>query len=47
MIKLRYGRMFRDALDGEHGLDRAGLAELVNRFSVIQAEVRKRREAGE
>ena len=47
MIKLRYGRMFRDALDGEHGLDRAELAELVTRFAAIQAEVRKRREAGE
>ena len=47
MIKLRYGRMFRDALDGEHGLDRARLGELVSRFAVIQAEVRNRREAGE
>ena len=47
MIKLRYGRMFRDALDGEHGLDRARLAELTDRFPAIQAEVRKRRMAGE
>jgi glucose-6-phosphate isomerase len=39
--------MFRDALDGEHGLDRARLAELVSRFAVIQSEVRNRREAGE
>jgi glucose-6-phosphate isomerase len=47
VIKLRYGRMFRDALDGEHGLDRARLAKLVSRFAVIQAEVGNRREAGE
>ena len=47
MIKLRYGRMFRDALDGEHGLDRARLAELASRFAVIQADVRRRRAAGE
>jgi glucose-6-phosphate isomerase len=47
VIKLRYGRMFRDALDGEHGLDRARLAELVSRFAAIQADVRSRREAGE
>jgi len=47
VIKLRYGRMFRDALDGEHGLDRARLAELVSRFAPIQAEVRNRRAAGE
>jgi glucose-6-phosphate isomerase len=39
--------MFRDALDGEHGLDRARVAELVSRFAVIQSEVRNRREAGE
>ncbi|MEP7226433.1 MAG: glucose-6-phosphate isomerase [Gemmatimonadales bacterium] len=47
MIKLRYGRMFRDALDGEHGLDRARLAELADRFRLIQADVRSRRAAGE
>ncbi|HEV8177385.1 MAG TPA: glucose-6-phosphate isomerase [Gemmatimonadales bacterium] len=47
MIKLRYGRMFRDALDGEHGLDRARLAALATRFPAIQAEVRSRRMSGE
>ena len=47
MIKLRYGRMFRDALDGEHGLDRARLAELAIRFPLIQADVRNRRAASE
>jgi glucose-6-phosphate isomerase len=39
--------MFRDALDGEHGLDRARLAELASRFPAVQAEVRSRRAAGE
>ena len=47
MIKLRYGRMFRDALDGEHGLDRARLPGLVSRFGLILADVRNRRAAGE
>ncbi|HEY5939645.1 MAG TPA: glucose-6-phosphate isomerase [Gemmatimonadales bacterium] len=47
MIKLRYGQMFRDALDGQHGLDRARLAELATSFAAIQAEVRRRRAAGE
>ncbi len=47
MIKLRYGRMFRDALDGEHGFDRTRLADLVTRFASIQAEVRNRRAAGD
>ncbi len=47
MIKLRYGRMFRDTLDGEHGLDRARLPELATRFAAIQADVRRRRMAGE
>ncbi|MEO8089485.1 MAG: glucose-6-phosphate isomerase [Gemmatimonadales bacterium] len=47
MIRLRYGRMFRDALDGEHGFDRARLAELATRFPAIQADVRRRRAAGE
>lgn len=47
MIRLRYGRMFRDQLDGEHGLDRARLTELAGRFGAIRAEVRDRRAAGE
>jgi glucose-6-phosphate isomerase len=47
VIKLRYGRMFRDGLDGEHGLDRARLAELATRFPAIQADVRSRRAVGE
>lgn len=47
MIKLSYGRLFRDALDGEHGLARERLTELGGRFRMVQAEVRKRRTAGE
>jgi len=47
VIKLRYGRMFGDALDGEHGLDRARLGELAIRFAAIQADVGGRRAAGE
>jgi glucose-6-phosphate isomerase len=47
VIKLRYGRMFQDALDGKHGLSRARLTDLVSRFGAIQAEVRQRRAAGE
>ncbi|HEY9015293.1 MAG TPA: glucose-6-phosphate isomerase [Gemmatimonadales bacterium] len=47
MIKLHYGRMFRDALDQEHGLERRRLGDLAQRFSQVQSEVRRRRGAGE
>jgi glucose-6-phosphate isomerase len=47
VIKLRYGRMFKDALDQEHGLPRTRLAQLAGRFTAVQAEVRQRRAAGE
>jgi glucose-6-phosphate isomerase len=47
VIRLAYGRMFRDALDGSHGLPRDRLAELAARFGAIQAEVRRRRGAGD
>lgn len=47
MIKLAYRRMFREALDGQHGLARERLSELAGRFGAVQAEVRKRRTAGE
>ena len=47
MIKLQYGRMFRERLDQQHGLPRARLAELAGRFGAVQAEVRRRRAAGE
>jgi glucose-6-phosphate isomerase len=47
MIKLQYGQMFRERLDGEHGLGRARLTQLAGRFGAIQAEVGQRRAAGE
>jgi len=46
-MRLRYGRMLQDGLDGEHGIPRRRLAELARRFTEIQAEVRERRAAGE
>jgi glucose-6-phosphate isomerase len=39
--------MFRDNLDQEHGLDRARLEQLAGSFTRVQAEVRRRRSAGE
>jgi glucose-6-phosphate isomerase len=47
VIKLRYGRVFREALDQQHGLVRARLTELASRFGAVQAEVRQRRGSGE
>lgn len=47
MIRLHYGRMFRDALDREHGLDRRRVPQLASRFAEVQSEVRRRRGAGE
>ncbi len=51
MIKLQYGRMLEDGLDGgidgERGLSRTRLAELTRRFPSVQADVRARRAAGE
>ncbi|MGH7630152.1 MAG: glucose-6-phosphate isomerase [Gemmatimonadales bacterium] len=47
MIRFAYGRLFRDGLDGEHGLTRARLDELARRFPAVQAEVRERRAGGE
>ena len=46
-MKLAYGRMLQDGLDGRHGLPRSRLAELAERFVAVQAEVRRRRAAGE
>jgi glucose-6-phosphate isomerase len=46
-MKLSYGRMFQDRLDGEHGLHRGRLAELTRRFADVQAEVHRRRNDGE
>jgi glucose-6-phosphate isomerase len=47
VIKLAYGRVLRDGLDGVHGLPRERLDELAGRFASVQAEVRRRRAAGE
>jgi glucose-6-phosphate isomerase len=47
VIRLAYGRMFQEGLDGDHGLPRARLAELASQFGTVQAEVRRRRAAGE
>jgi glucose-6-phosphate isomerase len=47
VIRLAYGRLFQDALDGEHGLPRSRLDELARRFPAVQAEVRERRTRGE
>jgi len=46
-MKLAYGRIFQDRLDGTHGLPRSRLSELERRFPEVQAEVRRRRAAGE
>lgn len=46
-MKLAYGRMFQDRLDGRHGLPRTALEELRNRFPAIQDEVQSRRRLGE
>jgi glucose-6-phosphate isomerase len=46
-MRMAYGRMLSDGLDGEHGLPRSRLAELVRRFGAVQAEVRERRAHGE
>jgi glucose-6-phosphate isomerase len=46
-MKLAYGRMLQDGLDGRHGLPRARLGELAGRFGAVQAEVERRRAAGE
>ena len=47
MTKLLYGRMFRDNLDQEHGLERPRLQELASAFPTVQAEIQRRRGAGE
>jgi glucose-6-phosphate isomerase len=47
VIRLDYGRMLQDALDGAHGVPRARLAELASRFPAVQSEVRERRADGE
>jgi glucose-6-phosphate isomerase len=46
-MKLAYGRMLQEGLDGRCGLPRARLAELAERFGTVQQEVRRRRAGGE
>lgn len=46
-IKLEYGRILSDRLDGSHGIPRARLGELSGRFEGVKAEVARRRAAGE
>lgn len=46
-MKLHYGRILSDKLDGEHGLPRGRLGDLVQRFPEILNEVRARRREGE
>jgi glucose-6-phosphate isomerase len=46
-MKLHYGRIFSDKLDGEHGLPRPRLEDLSQRFSTVLGEVRSRRRQGE
>ena len=46
-MRLTYGRMLSDGLDGEHGLPRGRLADLTHRFGTVHAEVQERRAAGE
>jgi len=51
VIKLQYGRMLEDGIDGgidgERGIARSRLAELARRFPAVQGEVRTRRADGE
>ena len=47
MLRLEYGRMLQDGLDGAHGLSRPQLQELVRKFGAVRDEVRTRRAAGE
>ena len=46
-MKLHYGRILSDKLDGEHGLPRSRLGDLAQRFPEILSEVRARRREGE
>ena len=46
-MRLHYGRMLAEALDGTHGLPRPRLDDLVQRFPQILDELRARRRTGE
>ena len=46
-MKLGYGRMLSDRLDGKHGLARTVVDELSGRFPAVQDELRSRHQLGE
>jgi glucose-6-phosphate isomerase len=46
-LRLLYGRMFQDRLDGAHGLPRTRLAELEGRFAAVWQEIAERKKQGE
>ena len=46
-MKLHYGRMLTENLDGQHGLTRERLHALTSRFPSVHAELRTRRNGGE
>jgi glucose-6-phosphate isomerase len=46
-MKLHYGRMLLDKLDGQHGLSRPRLDDLVQRWRAVLTEVESRRRDGE
>lgn len=46
-MKLHYGRILADKLDGEHGIPRNRLQDLIQRFPTVLGEVRSRRKDGE
>ncbi|HLG06659.1 MAG TPA: hypothetical protein VI383_10990, partial [Gemmatimonadales bacterium] len=46
-MRLDYGRILCDRLDGQHGLSRSRLQELAERFPEVLDEVRARRKNGE
>ena len=47
MIRLSYGRVLQEGLDGRHGLARPQLVELARQFRAVHAEVLQRRKDGE
>ncbi len=46
-MKLHFGRALSDKLDGQHGIPRARLHDLIQRFPAVLGEVRSRRREGE
>jgi glucose-6-phosphate isomerase len=47
MIRLSYGRILTEGLDGRRGIGRPLLGDLGRRFRAVHAEVQRRREGGE